>query len=352
MSDRYQAIRSLGAKAAFGAIVASSLIVAACGTGSTTGSTTGTSTASSPLTSCKVAVSDLAPTVTSHGTATAVSGLTGQKVTADGSSALQPLVKQAAAEFDLANGTQSTINPGGSGKGLKDVSAGAVQIGMSDVFASAKLSATDAAALTDHQVGAVVFTLVVNNDLQGKVSNLTTKQIQDIFSGNVTNWSQIGGPSEAVTVINRPTTSGTRSTFDKYVLQGVTESAGTTLTEDNTGAVAQAVSQTPGSIGYVSIGFAASSQYSTQVSPICIDGAKAIAADVNSGKYNFWGIEHAYTKGAATGAVKALLQYLESSQVQQNDLLALSYLPVSSVSATAITAHTPANSPAPESFYQ
>ena len=349
MSDRAHAIRtlsSLGAKAALGAVVVSSLVVAACGTGG------GGSTVNNPsLEACKVASSDLAPTVTSAGTAPAVAGLSGQKIAADGSSALQPLIKQVAAEFDQTNKTISTINAGGSGQGLKDVAAGAVQIGMSDVFASAKLDPASAATLTDHQVGAVVFTLVVSNDLNGKVNNLTTAEIQDIFTGKTTNWSTIGGPNEAVTVVNRPTTSGTRSTFDKYVLQGAQETGGQTLSEDNTGAVAQAVSQTPGSIGYVSIGFAASSQYAGQLTPICIDGHKAVAADVNSGDYNFWGIEHMYTKGAATGAVKALITYVESSQVQQNDLLALSYLPVSAVSASAITAHTPSGAPAAESFY-
>lgn len=353
MSDRLSAIRSmssLGAKAAFGAIVVSSLIVAACGP--TTSTTGGGSSSTGTLEACKVAASDLAPTSSGTGTATATPGLSGQKISADGSSALQPLVKQAAAEFDQANGTISTINAGGSGTGLKDVAAGAVEIGMSDVFASTKLSASDTASLTDHQVAAVVFTLVVNNDLNNKVNNLTTAQIQGIYDGTYTNWSQIGGPNENITVVNRPTTSGTRSTFDQYVLgPNVHEIPGDTLTQDNTGAVAQAVSQTPGSIGYVSIGFAADSQYSTQVTPICIDGAKGVAADVNSGKYNFWGIEHMYTKGPATGAVKALITYIESSQVQTNDLLAQSYLPVSSVSSTAITAHTPANSPAPESFY-
>jgi phosphate transport system substrate-binding protein len=336
---------SLGAKAAFGAIVVSSLIVAACGP-----TTSGTTTTNASLEACKISATDLAPTVSTAGTATKTAGLTGVKLAADGSSALQPLVKQAAAEFDTANGSISTINAGGSGQGLKDVAAGAVQIGDSDVFASQKLSAADAATLTDHQVAAVVFTLVVSNDLNGKVNNLTTQEIQDIFSGKDTNWSQIGGPSEAITVVNRPTTSGTRSTFDKYVLKGVTEIAGNTLTQDNTGAVATAVSQTAGSIGYVTIGFATDSTFKTQVTPICIDGAKGVAADLNDGNYNFWAIEHMYTKGPATGAAKALITYIQSSQVQNNDLLALSFLQLTSVSSTAITAHTPDGSPAPESF--
>lgn len=337
---------------ALGLIAVATLVLAACGPGGNPGAGTGTS-ANASLTACSVSAADLAPKTTATGTAPKVSGIAGQKITADGSSALQPLIKQAAAELDQANGTQSTINAGGSGQGLKDVEAGAVQIGMSDVFGSEKAPTTNSTLydnLTDHQVGAVVFTLVVNNDLKGTVGNLTTDEIKQIYTGQVTNWSQLGGPNEAITVFNRPTTSGTRATFDKYVLGGTAESAGS-VAQDNTGAVAAAVAGTKGAVGYISIGFAASEQYASQVTPICIDGAKAVAADVNSGKYRFWAIEHAYTKGPATGAAKALLQYVESSQVQQNDLLALSYLPVSTVAQQAIAAHTPSGAPAPESFY-
>jgi phosphate transport system substrate-binding protein len=193
-----------------------------------------------------------------------------------------------------------------------------------------------------------VFTLVTNNDLATKVDNLTKAQIQDIYTGVDTTWSQVGGPSEPITVINRPKTSGTRSTFDKYVLDGKPETSGQTLTQDNTGAVAAAVKATPGSIGYVSIGFAVSN--GADVHPICIDGAKAVAADVNSGAYNFWGIEHMYTKGPATGLAKTLIQYVLSQPVQSMDVLALSYLQLSTVSASAITAHTPTGEPAPETL--
>lgn len=334
----------------FGLITAGSLALVACTPPANT-SAQGTTATGGSLTSCSVSSADLTPSSTAKGTAPRVAGLTGQKITADGSSALQPFIRQAAAEFDTANGTQSTINAGGSGQGLKDAQAGAVQIGMSDVFASEKAPTAGAYDdLVDHQVAAVVFTLIVNNDLRGHVSNLTSDQVKRIYTGQVTNWSQIGGPNESITVVSRPTTSGTRATFKKYVLGGATETASTTLTQDNTGAVAAAVQQTPGAIGYVSIGFAASGQYANAVTPICIDGAKAVASDVNSGKYVFWGIEHAYTKGPATGATRALLQYVESSQAQDNDLLALSYLKLSTVAPSAIQAHTPTGSPAPENL--
>lgn len=346
MFDRVSAIRSHGSKIALGAVVAATLAVAACGTPTTS---TGKTTTNASLTACSVTADQLVTGTGGTGTATKTTGISG-KLSVDGSSALQPLVQAAAAEFDQANGTQTSVAAGGSGKGLADVHGGAVQIGMSDVFAAQKEKTPgDYKDLVDHQVAVVAFTLVVSNDLQGKVDNLTTDEIQKIFTGQYTNWSQLGGPNELISVVNRPAASGTRSTFDKWVLDGTKETAGSTLTEDNTGAVAAAVKATPGSIGYVSIGFV-TGPHKGDISPICIDGAKATATDISSGTYKFWGIEHMYTKGPANAYEKALIQYVLSDQVQKNDLLRLSYIPIGQVAASAITAHTPSGSPAPENL--
>ncbi len=346
MIDRISAIRSITGKAALGTVVASTMLLAACSNpSSTTSSTTSTSTANT-LTSCQVTVADLKQS--GGGTGTAPNYNVSGEITADGSSALQPLIAQAASEFDKTNGTHSTINAGGSGKGLTDVNNGAVQIGMSDLFQSDK----QISGLTDHQVAAVAFTLVVSPDLKGKVDNLTTKQIQDIYTGVTTNWSQVGGPTEPITVVNRPSNSGTRGTFEKYVLGSTSEVPGNTLTQDNTGAVFQAVSGTNGSIGYVSTGFVTNAQQTASApSPICIDGAKATASDINIGKYKFWNIEHAYTKGPATGAAKALLQYVLNSEVQNNDLISAgNYYKLSQINSAEIQSHTPTGAPAPETF--
>lgn len=342
MLDRLHAIRSVSGKVVAGLALATTLAIAGCGGSS---STSGGSPTATTATKCTVTSTDLAAKVTTAGTATKVPGLSGA-LAADGSSALQPLIKQAAAEFDHANGTQTTVNAGGSGQGLKDANAGAVQIGMSDVFASEKETTPGQySALTDHQVAAVIFTLVVNNDLQNKVTDLTSAQIKSIFTGATTNWKDVGGPDEAITVITRTATSGTRATFKKYVLGGTDENATSNL--DSTGAVVAAVKATPGAIGYVTVGFANSN--AADVSPVCIDGAKPVIADVKSGKYQFWNIEHAYTKGSATGAAKELLKYVLSDQVQSNDVPALGFAKISDVSAVAST-HTPAGAPAPESL--
>jgi phosphate transport system substrate-binding protein len=343
MLDRLHAIRSTSGKVVAGLALATTLAIAGCGGSSSTGAT-GTATATTP-TACKVTAADLTGT-DQKATATKATGISG-KLDISGSSALAPLFNRAKDEFDTANGTSTTVTANGSGNGITQVESGAVQIGMSDVFKEDRPNPSTYSDLVDHQVAAVVFTLVVNNDIASQVTDLTVDQIKQIYTGQVTNWSAVGGPNEAITVINRPSTSGTRGTFKKYVLGGATEQ-GQALQQDTTGAVVAAVKGTPGAIGYAATSYVQSN--ATDVSPICIGGAKPIAADVNSGKYNFWAIEHAYTKGPATGNAKAFIQYALSSDFQSKDLPALNFYKLSTVSAAAITAHTTSGAPAPESL--
>ena len=129
--------------------VALSLTVAACGSSSTS-STSSTPATAAPA-ACTVSGSDLS--LGAGGTATAPKvTLTGKTLNIDGSSALQPLFKEAATSFDTVNGTTTTVNGNGSGSGLTGAANGSLDIGMSDIFQSEKAGIS---GLTDHQVAAV-----------------------------------------------------------------------------------------------------------------------------------------------------------------------------------------------------
>ena len=232
------------------------------------------------------------------------------KVNVSGSSALLPLAKDAAQKFKAKNEQVSiTLNAGGSGTGLKQVSEGSVDIGNSDVFAKEKLPEAKAAELVDHKVAVTVMAPVVSKEIGTNVKSLTKAQLQDIFTGKVTNWKDVGGPDEAVVLITRPSTSGTRALFTKYALDGKEELSNKSMETDDSGTLVQTVSQTKGAIGYVALSYLMNNN---TVTPLAIDGVEPTLDNVYNDKYPVWGYEHMYTKGEATGAVKAFIDFIMS----------------------------------------
>ena len=75
------------------------------------------------------------------------------------------------------------------------------------------------------------------------------------------------------------------------------------------------------------------------MAPVCIDGYAGTEANINAGKYPFWAYEHAYTKGEATGAAKALLAFVSGSDFQSMDLAANAYIQVGKLSDAAKATH-------------
>lgn len=341
-------LRRIGRNTFFAGAVAASLFVAACGSSST--GVAATATATEVLTACNVSNSDLQPSSTA-GTATgkAVSGLTA-KASVGGSSALTPLYQSAGQSFNTANNNLIQVNTAtSSGDGLTGVASGKYQIGLSDVYAKEKLTdATQIANLEDNVVAVAPFTLIVSKDLQTSVKNLTTQNIKDIYSGKITSWQELGGPNEKINVIVRATGSGTRFTFDKYVLGDtsatVNDNANGTAKEVNaTGDVVTTVQSLTGAIGYAAIGYALNPAQAAALFPICIDGFSATSKNINSGKYKFWAYEHAYTNKTtaadAAATAKAMNDYVLSSDVQSNDVLKLGFYQVSSLSSDAKATH-------------
>lgn len=234
------------------------------------------------------------------------------KVTASGSSALLPLAKDASAKFKAENPNVSmTLNAGGSGTGLKQVSEGSVDIGMSDVFAEEKLPAEKAKELVDHKVCVITMAPIVNKDVGATVKNLTKAQIQDIFTAKITNWKDVGGPDEPIVLVTRPSTSGTRALFTKCAMDGKEEASNKSLETDDSGTLIQSISQTKGAIGYVALSYLVNNN---DVATVSIDGVEPTLENTYNGKYPVWGYEHMYTKGDAKGAVKAFLDYIVSDK--------------------------------------
>ena len=313
------------------------LSVGACASSSSTTTT---------LTACHVTASDL--TIPGGGKSPAPMLPAVTPLNIDGSTALAPLFQRAAGNVAANSANRNVavnITPNGSGTGLNDVENGTVQIGMSDVFAQEKASATTSYSdLVDNQVAVVPFTLVVSQDISSQVENLTTQQIKDIYAGNITNWSQVGGPNEPITVVVRTKTSGTRATFDKFVVSDpkqLTDEPAGAQTADSTSELVTDIANSHGAIGYTGTSFVLDPAQAGKSLPICIDGFGATKGNINSGKYKFWNIEHAYTKGTPPSGslTEAFLQYIQSDQYQNKDLASLGFLKVSELTSNAEATH-------------
>jgi phosphate transport system substrate-binding protein len=315
--------RRLGALA-----IAAAIFASAC---SSTAATSTPAATPAPVTTAAAATSAPAAATPTTAATAAINCVTGT-ITASGSTALQPLVTAAAKQYDAAcPGATITVNPGGSGIGLTQVASGAVQIGNSDVTAQSKLATPmPADGLVDHIVARQGWIVVTNKDVTG-VTNLTTQQQIDIWTGKDTNWNQVGGPDMPIVLIFRPSSSGTRSTFKKLVLGNKTEAiGGQTLTEDSNGAVTTAITKTNGAVSVIGFAYYNDPANKPNLNGLQLDGVDATVANMSSGTYKLAADGHMYTLGTpATGSLtEAFLAYMMGPDIQGTLIPSLFYAPV------------------------
>ena len=265
-----------------------------------------------------------------HDHVTCVSG----NLQVTGSTALQPLVKDVATDYqEKCSGANITVGGGGSSTGLKNAQDGSSQIGSSDVFARKALYPN----LVDNQVAVVTFSVVINGKVTN-VDNLTSEQLQGIFTGKVKNWQEVGGPNLPIVAVSRPAGSGTRLTFEQYILHGPETITGNPVANAS-GEVATTVEQTDGAISYVASDFARKNELKI----IKLDGIEENNANVENNTYKFWNIEHMYTKGPTKGLAEAFINYVKSPDTASYREKQ-GFLDISKMSESALKAKTPSNS--------
>ncbi len=240
-------------------------------------------------------------------------------VTSAGSTALQPLVAIASKEFMQAKqGVQVNVSGGGSFTGLNNVASGSIDIGNSDVFVTDELKDK---GLVDHQVAVAPFLIITNKSVT--VDTLTKQQLKDIFTGKITNWKDVGGNDQKISIIGRAKSSGSRATISKIVMDGqdFTPSA---ASQDSTGTLITGVAQTPGAIGYIDAAY-----LKDTVKALKYNGVAYSPDTVANGQYPIYAFEHMYTKGEPTANVKAFLDYMMSPDFQNKNVEKAGFLPVS-----------------------
>ncbi|WP_321973405.1 phosphate ABC transporter substrate-binding protein [Paratractidigestivibacter sp.] len=247
-------------------------------------------------------------------------------VNCSGATSFQSLVEAAALEFENEYPDVTVaITGGGSGQGLSDVKDGKAQIGRSDVFAEEKLDADTAANLVDNTVAVVGMGPIVNPKVD--VDDLTLEQLKGIFTGTITDWSEVGGTAGKIQVIERKAGSGTRATFEAAVLAG--EKAPDTFApvaeEESSGTVVEKIQTTEGSISYLAFSYFDDAKFKA----LKVAGVAPTAENVCSGDFTIWAYEHMYTAKDADAATQAFIDYMMSDAVQGKLVEEEGFIPVS-----------------------
>ena len=179
-----------------------------------------------------------------NGGAAAVSGT----VSTDGSTSMEKVIGSLKEQFQKDNDGQVTVSydATGSGAGIEAVTNGTTDIGLSS---RALKDEETSAGLTGTTVALDGIAVIVNADSQ--VSDLSVEQIGQIFSGQITNWKDVGGADAEIACIGREANSGTRDGFES--ITDTKDKCKLSQELTSTGAVIEAVKNSPNAIGYASL---------------------------------------------------------------------------------------------------
>ncbi len=238
---------------------------------------------------------------TDAATETPAEGISGT-VTITGSTSVEKILNDMIDEFTALN-PDVTINYTGTGSsaGIADTASGANDIGASSRNLKDEEKSADIKEVTFAYDGIAVAVNPAN-----PLTDISTEDLAKIFSGQVTNWSQIGGNDADIVVVSREGASGTRSAFEELVkledAGGLTESA--TVVEGN-GNVQTAVAGNENAIGYVSFSY-----IDTTVKALTVNGVEGTPEHSKSGEYVLSRpFLFVYKEASASAATKAFIEF-------------------------------------------
>ena len=239
--------------------------------------------------------------------APAVAKLSGTVAT-DGSTSMEKVIGALGEAFMEANpDTTFTYNPTGSGSGIQAVQEGRCDIGLSS---RALKDAEKEAGLTETVLAYDGIAMIVNP--ANPVEDLSLEQIADIYTGKITNWSEVGGNDSQIVLIGREAGSGTRGGFEEIV--GVVDACQYRQELSSTGDVITTVAQNPDAIGYASL-----AAVKDTVKALKVAGVTPTEATVKDGTYT---IQRPFVLATKTGeklndVAQAFFDYATSADASE-----------------------------------
>jgi len=234
------------------------------------------------------------------------------QITCSGSTTVLPIAQAAAEAFmDKHPNINISVRGGGSGVGIAALQNGTVQIANSSrPMKSKEMSACKSKGINPvgYAVANDAIAIVVHKS--NPVKNLTLKQIKDIYTGKISNWKALGGPSLPIVVVSRDVASGTFEDFNEKALGGAKVVASAQLLASNN-AVVSAVASTPGAVGYAGLGY-----ITDGINVVNVDNITPSETSAKNGSYQLARKLYMFTNGKASGDVGIFIGWLQSAEGQ------------------------------------
>jgi phosphate transport system substrate-binding protein len=237
----------------------------------------------------------------------------GSEITIKGSTTILPVAQVASEVFMEKNpGIKISVQGGGSGVGIASLLDKTTDIATSSrKIKTEEIEKGKASGIIPNEIAIALDGIAVIVHPTNSVKALTKAQIKDIYTGKLSNWSEVGGKDAKIVIVNRDTSSGTYEAFEILALnkEKVRPDALTTASNQ---AVAQTVAQTPGAIGYVGHGY-----LTPKVKAVTVDKIECTKQTIQSEKYPLSRYLYVYTNGKPTGNVQKFINFILSKEGQK-----------------------------------
>jgi phosphate transport system substrate-binding protein len=225
-------------------------------------------------------------------------------ITVAGSTSVEPFAELLAEEY-MRRHPESHIyvQGGGSTAGIEAAKTRAANIGM-----SSRPLLPDEKNLYAVTIAKDAIAIIVHPE--NPLSDLSLSQIKQVFSGEIKSWKDLGGPTQPIILVSREEGSGTRESFQKFVM-GKEEISLESLVQDSNGAIRQVVSNDPNAIGYISLGLV-----NEKVKPLKVSGVEPNMTDIENRTYTLVRPFLFVFNGEPAGEAKSFLEFVLSPTAQ------------------------------------
>ncbi|MBS3818336.1 PstS family phosphate ABC transporter substrate-binding protein [bacterium] len=249
----------------------------------------------------------------STGLIAGVYGFSAKNLTVKGSTTVLPIAQSCAEAFmNKHPDINISVQGGGSGVGIASLIDGTCDIAdASRLIKDKEMQKAKSKGIDPYENAVAIDGIAVVVHPSNPVDKLTKDQIKDIYTGEISNWKDLGGDNKKIAVVSRDSASGTFEVFGELALDKERVRPDALLQASNQ-AVAQTVSRTKGAIGYLGLSY-----LSPRIKAVAVNGVEPTKSNVVDGSYMLARNLFMYTDGAPQGLVKKFIDFVLSEDGQK-----------------------------------